>query len=78
VKQKWCVNWFNPVSGASDKLYGRKEGEKIIHEGLDDEGNLMRWSFEDITANSFHWKGEISYDKGKTFALQAEFLGKRK
>jgi uncharacterized protein len=78
VKQKWCVNWFNPISGASDKLYGRKEGEKIIHEGLDDNGNLMRWSFEDITTNSFHWKGELSYDKGKTFVLQAEFLGKRK
>jgi len=77
-KQKWCVNWFNPISGSSDKLYGRKEGENIIHEGLDDDGNLMRWSFEDITANSFHWKGEISYDKGKTFVLQAEFFGKRR
>jgi len=78
TKQKWCVNWFNPISGSSDKLYGRKEGENIIHEGLDDDGNLMRWGFEDITVNSFHWKAEISCDKGKTFVLQAEFFGKRR
>jgi len=78
TKQKWCVNWFNPISGSSDKLYGRKEGEKIIHEGLDDDGNLMRWSFTDITNNSFHWLGEISSDGGETFELQAEFFGKRR
>jgi len=78
VKQQWCVNWFNPVRGVSDKLYGRKEGGNIIHEGLDDEGNLMRWSFEDITATSFHWKGELSTNQGKSFVLQAEFFGKRR
>ncbi|MGI8580860.1 MAG: putative glycolipid-binding domain-containing protein [Chitinophagaceae bacterium] len=77
-KQKWCINWFNPLSGATNKLYGWKEGEKIIHEGLDESENLMKWSFEDITSNSFHWKGEISTDKGKTFILQAEFFGTKR
>jgi hypothetical protein len=75
--KKWCINWFNPVSSTTTKLYGWKEGNKIIHEGKDN-GNIMRWTFEDITEKSFHWKGEISNDNGKTFELQAEFSGKRK
>jgi hypothetical protein len=35
----------------------------------------MRWTFENITDKSFHWKDEISKDNGKTFELQAEFFG---
>jgi hypothetical protein len=76
--KKWCITWFNPVSSTTSKLYGWKEGNKIIHEGKDDDSNVMRWTFEDITDISFHWKGEISKDNGKTFELQAEFFGKRK
>jgi len=75
--KKWQIKWINPVSGAFAQLTAWKENRKIIQEGLDEEGNLMRWSFEDITANSFHWKGERSNDKGKTFVLEAEFFGKR-
>ncbi len=77
-KKKWCIHWFNPISSTISKLYGWKENNKLIHEGKDEDGNIMRWTFEDITENSFHWKGEISSDDGKTFSLQAEFLGKRK
>lgn len=75
--KKWCINWFNPVSSTTSKLYGWKEGNKIIHEDKDDD-NIIRWTFEDITDKSFHWKGELSADNGKTFQLQAEFFGKRK
>lgn len=76
--KKWCITWFNPVSSTSSKLYGWKENNKIIQEGKDEDGNVMRWTFDDITDKSFHWKGEISSDNGKTFNLQAEFFGKRK
>ncbi|WP_161496097.1 putative glycolipid-binding domain-containing protein [Zobellia sp. OII3] len=75
--KKWCINWFNPVSNATNKLYGWKEGDKLIHEGKEN-GDIIRWTFEDITENSFHWKGEISKDNGKTFELQAEFFGTKK
>lgn len=76
--KKWCINWYNPVSSTTSKLYGWKENNKVIHEGKDEDGNIMRWTFEDITDKSFHWKGEISADNGKTFNLQAEFFGTRK
>jgi uncharacterized protein len=75
--KKWCINWFNPVSNVTNKLYGWKEGDKLIHEGKENS-DIIRWTFEDITENSFHWKGEISKDNGKTFELQAEFFGTKK
>jgi len=76
--KKWCINWFNPVSSTMSKLYGWKDGKNIVQEGKDNDGNFMRWTFEDIAEKSFHWKGLISKDNGKTFELQAEFFGQRK
>ncbi|MDL5514883.1 putative glycolipid-binding domain-containing protein [Arenibacter sp. M-2] len=76
--KKWCIHWFNPVSSIISKLYGWKENGKIVHEGNDENGNILRWTFQDITDKSFHWKGEFSTDNGKTFTLQAEFFGTRK
>jgi hypothetical protein len=76
--KKWCITWFNPVSSVTSKLYGWKNGANIIHEGKDENGNIMRWTFDNITDQSFHWKGEMSNDNGKTFILQAEFYGTRK
>lgn len=76
--QAWRIHWINPVSGASDQLVAKKVGNDIIHEGRDDGGNIMRWSFTDIKTNSFHWMGESSSDGGKTFKMEAEFFGTRK
>lgn len=76
--KKWCINWFNPVTSVTNKLYAWKNGNTIIQEGQDDDGNILRWKFEDITDTSFRWKGEISTDGGRTFKLEAEFFGKRK
>jgi uncharacterized protein len=74
----WTINWFNPVSGARDILTARKEGLDIIQSGTDSDGNLMRWVFTDIKANSFRWYGERSTDGGQTWNLEAEFFGERK
>ena len=74
----WRIHWFNPVSGAINQLFAKKVGENIVQEGKDGEGNLIRWSFVDIETNSFRWIGERSFDNGKSWKLEAEFLGKRK
>jgi hypothetical protein len=33
----------------------------------------VRWSFTEITPDSFRWTGERSRDDGKTWHLQADF-----
>ncbi len=73
----WTVNWFNPVTGARNTLVGRKQGDDIIQEGTDSAGVRIRWTFSEITATSFYWRGEVLADAGKTWRLVAEFRGRR-
>ncbi len=75
--KSWNVTWINPVSGAFNRLDGRLDGKNIVQEGFTADGSIMRWTFSDITATSFHWRGELSSDGGKTWRLAAEFFGRR-
>jgi uncharacterized protein len=51
--------------------------DRIIQESAEIDGLVMRWVFENITDDSFHWFGESSTDKGKTWVLSTEFFAKR-
>ncbi len=73
----WRITWINPINGAEDHLVARKVGKDIVQEGVNAEGQRMRWSFRDITATSFHWYGEVSDDGGKTWRVRVEFLARR-
>jgi catechol 2,3-dioxygenase-like lactoylglutathione lyase family enzyme len=48
-----------------------------VQEGRNDAGEATRWSFTDITPDSFCWTGERSLDDGLTWQLQAVFLARR-
>jgi hypothetical protein len=73
----WTVIWINPVSGAFNRLVGRRVGNDIVQDGVDGNGTMIRWTFSEITPSSFHWRGGLSTDKGKTWRLAAEFFGHR-
>jgi hypothetical protein len=45
--------------------------------GKNGEGNLVRWSFRDITPDSFLWRGELSRDEGATWLTNVEFTARR-
>jgi uncharacterized protein len=77
VADIWHVTWINPVSGARNTLVGWKLGDEVIQEGTDADGSLIRWTFSDLTRESFRWRGEASSDGGKTWRLAAEFRGRR-
>jgi hypothetical protein len=73
----WHVQWTDPVSQTYFTMIGRKHGEAIVQEGKGTGGNLIRWSFSDITPKSFRWRGEVSADDGATWRLNVEFLARR-
>jgi len=75
--QAWRVTWINPVSGTHDKLIGRWSGKDVMQVGTRSDGTPIRWSFTEITANSFCWLGEALLPDGKTWKLEAEFRGRR-
>ena len=73
----WRITWINPVTGARDELVGRKIGRDIVQVGSRSDGTPIRWSFTDITPDSFRWLGESLQPDGKTWKLEAEFPARR-
>ena len=73
----WHILWSDPVKQYYTRQIGRVRGKDIVQEGKNDAGAAVRWSFIEITSNSFRWLGERSPDGGITWELQAEFLARR-
>jgi hypothetical protein len=74
----WRILWIDPATNSYRQQMGRAQGADIVQTGKTEAGVLSRWSFTEITANSFHWKGEGSTDDGKTWRLFVEVFSKRK
>jgi hypothetical protein len=74
----WCIAWTNPVSGHREEQVGRWSGKDILQEGLRRDGTRTRWTFTEITTDSFHWRGEALYPGKKTWTIEGEFLARRR
>jgi hypothetical protein len=73
----WHILWSDPLRQFYTRQVGRSHGDDIVQQGTNDAGEAVRWSFTNITAESFRWIGERSRDDGKTWQLQAEFSARR-
>jgi hypothetical protein len=73
----WQIRWTDPVTQTYLSMIGRKESRDIVQLGKSPDGNLIRWSFSEITAQSFRWRGEVSMDNGVSWRLDIEFLARR-
>jgi hypothetical protein len=76
--QSWRIAWTNPVRGHHDEQIGRWSGPDILQEGTRPDGTQTRWTFTNITDDSFHWRGEALYPQRSTWTLEAELLAKRR
>ena len=74
---KWHIVYVEPPTNSVVTLTGGQEGDRIVLYG-EEKGTKLRWSFNDITDNSFTWHGEKSRDGGKTWWLQEEHHMKRR
>ena len=74
---KWRAVWVDPASFRVKTASGGVIGDRIVLESTADDGSRDRWSFNDITRDSFVWRGEKSRDSGKTWQLWAEHHLKR-
>ena len=68
----WRIIFVGPAYGALITVQGGTEGDRIVLRGVDNEGTMLRWSFNAIQADSFTWRGETSRDGGKTWKLEEE------
>lgn len=73
----WRILWNDPVKQYYTRQIGRARGKDIVQEGRTDAGEGIRWSFTEITRDSFRWTGERSRTGGSTWQVEAEFLARR-
>lgn len=73
----WHIIWSDPLRQFYSRQIGRARGRDIVQDGKDDAGASVRWSFVDITPNSFRWIGERSPDGGRTWQHQTVFHARR-
>lgn len=76
--QAWRIAWTNPVRGHREEQVGRWAGRDILQEGRRADATRTRWTFTEITSDSFHWRGEALYPDQQEWTLEAEFLAKRR
>ncbi|AGZ39794.1 hypothetical protein [Actinoplanes friuliensis] len=78
VSGAWRVVWFSPT-GRTTALIGRPgESGDIVQEGERTGGQLVRWTFTAVTAESFRWLGHVSDDGGASWRLEQEMLARRR
>ena len=73
----WRSTWIDPLNGRVRRFVGRVRDGMIVLEGMDDDPK-ERWTFRDITADSFVWRGESSTDGGRTWFVEDEMRATRR
>lgn len=73
----WHILWSDPVRQVYCRQLGRAQGPDIVQEGKDDTGDQTRWSFREITTDSFLWRGERRPDAVAAWRLEVEFRARR-
>ena len=72
----WHILWSDPLKQLYTRQIGRAQGRDIVQLGNADDVHI-RWSFTEVTSDSFRWRGERSADGGATWVLQADFRARR-
>lgn len=73
----WHILWSDPVKQYFTRQLGRARGKDIEQNGTNEQGEPIRWSFTEITPDSFHWIGERAPAGSKAYQRQAEFFARR-
>jgi hypothetical protein len=74
----WHITWTSPAAGEFANQVGRAEGDRIVQIGPGARpGSLKRWTFSEITRDSFRRQGETSEDEGHTRRLAQEMRATR-
>jgi hypothetical protein len=73
----WRIFWIDPATNSYRQQIGRPQGADIVQQGTTDTGALSRWTFTEITPQSFHWKAEASLDQGASWRLFVAVFARR-
>jgi hypothetical protein len=75
----WSVTFVDPENGAVETLNGGAVGDdRIVLHSENTDGKQSRWSFDEIRADSWVFRDEVSTDGGTTWRLLEEDRMKRR
>jgi len=66
----WRSTWHGPVNGIVWPFIAREIGDEMVLERTDERGELVRWIFSGIRADSFHWRAVRSTDGGAAWGVE--------
>ena len=72
----WRVVWNDPASGQRIDLEARRQGDDVVQLGVR-AGRPIRWTFSDILADSFTWRGHALRDDGNSWSLEVDIRFER-
>ena len=73
----WRIYWRNPAHNHYEDQIGRWSGKDVVQVGVRPDGTPTRWTFTEITPDSFHWLGQALQHDGKNWRLEGEFRARR-
>jgi hypothetical protein len=75
----WPMTFIDPEHASVARFAGGAVGDdRIVLDTQDFNGEVTRWSFNNIRPESFDFRDEASGDGGKTWRLQSEYHMKRR
>jgi hypothetical protein len=75
--ETWQILWTEPVTQLCLRQVGRRQGADIVQDGRMPDGRLIRWSFSEITRESFAWRSQMSADEGASWRMNVAFTARR-
>lgn len=72
----WRSNWIGPMHGMIRTFTARLTGDRVVLETTEGTEPRMRWSFTDMSSQSFNWRNEV-WDSG-SWRLQQSFRCQRR
>ena len=75
--EAWRSTWHGPVNGVVLPFIARAAGDDMVLE-REENGEVTRWMFTEITADSFHWLNVVSGDEGRTWVLKQDMRAIRR
>lgn len=72
----WQSTWIGPMNHAVRTFIARRIGDNVVLETTHGMSPRMRWSFENVSTDAFHWRNEV-WEEG-SWRVQQTFEAKRR
>jgi hypothetical protein len=73
----WHIHWHDTIKQYYPRQIGKADGPDIVQLGRAESGELLRWRFTEIQADSFHWIADVSSNEGASWKLQLDIFTRR-